>query len=49
MAIGVAGSKNAALTAARIVGLQEKAILENLTAYMEEQHQKALKGSDRLE
>ncbi|WP_124057696.1 5-(carboxyamino)imidazole ribonucleotide mutase [Vaginisenegalia massiliensis] len=48
MAIGPAGAKNAALTAARILALHDSQIEANLEAYRQEQNQLAKESSDQL-
>lgn len=48
MAIGVAGAKNAALQAARMLAVNDEKIRQALVNYREEQHQIALSSSENL-
>ncbi|WP_324681754.1 5-(carboxyamino)imidazole ribonucleotide mutase [Bibersteinia trehalosi] len=48
MAIGVAGAKNAALQAARMLAVNDEKIRQTLVNYREEQYQIALSSSENL-
>ncbi len=47
-AIGVAGAKNAALLALQILGVTDKTIQNDLLAYRQEMHAKAVESGDLL-
>lgn len=48
MAIGVAGSKNAALMAGRMIGVRDVEVRKALESYRDLQHQRACESSDAL-